>query len=149
MDNLFVLKHIKDLLISKKHKLYCCFGDFTKAFDTIWRETICHILLSVGIEDKLLNVIKSMYSQVYSCVLLNNQKSNFFITNKGVSQGENLSPKLFTLFENDIEDYLLGNSCHHVNIDIEALDNYLKLLVLMYPDDTILIDDSEDNVQKP
>ncbi len=35
MDNILVLKHIIDLFISKKHKLYCCFVDYTKAFDTI------------------------------------------------------------------------------------------------------------------
>ncbi len=28
MDHMFVLKHIMDLFISKKHKLYCCFEDY-------------------------------------------------------------------------------------------------------------------------
>ncbi len=36
----------------------------------------------------------------------------------------------------------------YVNIDNETLDNYIKLLVLMYADDTILIADSEENLQK-
>ena len=148
MDHIFVLKHIIDLFISRKHKLYCCFVDYTKAFDTIWREALWHKLLSVGIEGKFLNVIKSMYSQVKSCVLLNGQKSDFFITNKGVRQGENLSPLLFALFVNDIEEYMLANGCSYVNIDNEALDNYIKLLVLMYADDTILIADSKENLQK-
>ncbi len=42
----------------------------------------------------------------------------------------------------------LENGCSYVNIDNEALDNYIKLLVLMYADDTILIADSEENLQK-
>ncbi len=33
-------------------------------------------------------------------------------------------------------------------LDNEALDSYIKLLVLIYPDDTILIADSEENLQK-
>ncbi len=78
MDHIFVLKHILDLFISKKRKLYCCFVDYTKAFDTIWREVLWHKLLSVGIEGKFLTVIKSMYSQVKSCVQLNSKKSDFF-----------------------------------------------------------------------
>ncbi len=121
--------------------------DYTKAFNTTLREALWHKLFSVGIEGKFLNVIKSMYSQMKSCVL-NSQKSDFLITNKGVRQGENLSPLLFALFVNDIEDHLLANGCIYVNIDNEAFDNYIKLLVLMYADDTILIADSEENLQK-
>ncbi len=34
------------------------------------------------------------------------------------------------------------------NIDNEALDSYITLLVLMYADDAILIADSEGNLQK-
>ncbi len=48
-----------------------------------------------------------------------------------MSDGENVSPLLFTLFVNDIEDHLLANGCSYVNIDKEALDNYITLLVLM------------------
>ncbi len=102
----------------------------------------------MGIEGKFLNVIKSMFSQVKSCVQLNSKKSDFFITNKGVRQDENLSPLLIALFVNDIEDHLLANGCRYANIDNEALDNYIKLLVLMYADDTILIADSDENLQK-
>ncbi len=65
-----------------------------------------------------------------------------------MSDGENVSPLLLTLFVNDIEDHLLANGCSYVNIDKEALDNYITLLVLMLADDTILIADSEGNLQK-
>ncbi len=78
INHIFVLKHIIDLFISKKHKLYCCFVDYTKVFGTIWNNTLWHKLLSVVIEGKFLNVIKSMYSQVKSYVLLNSQTSDFF-----------------------------------------------------------------------
>ncbi len=97
----------------------------------------------MGIEGKFLNVIKSIYSQVKSYVQLNSKKSEFIITNKVVRQCENLSPLLFALFVTDIVDHLLANSSSNVNIDNGALDNYIKLLVLMYADDTILIADSE------
>ncbi len=59
-----------------------------------------------------------------------------------------MSPLLFALFVNDIEDHVLANGCSYVIIDNEALDNYIKLLVLMYADDTILIADSEENLQQ-
>ncbi len=59
-----------------------------------------------------------------------------------------MSPLLFALFVNDIKDHLLTNGCNYVNVDNEALDNYIKVLVLRYADDTILIADSEENLQK-
>ncbi len=70
----------------------------------------------------------------------------FFISNKGVRQGKNLSPLLFALFVNDIEDHLLANGYSYVNIDNKALNSYIKLLVLMYADSTILSADSDENL---
>ena len=37
--------------------------------------------------------------------LYNDTKSEYFMCNIGVGQGENLSPLLFTIFLNDIEHY--------------------------------------------
>jgi hypothetical protein len=36
-DNIFILYSLITLYLSKKKKLFCCFIDFKKAFDTIWR----------------------------------------------------------------------------------------------------------------
>ena len=37
-NNIFVLKTLIDKQFKKGEKLYCCFVDFSKAFDTIWRK---------------------------------------------------------------------------------------------------------------
>ena len=37
-NNLFVLKTLIDKQLHKNEKLYCCFVDFSKAFDTVWRK---------------------------------------------------------------------------------------------------------------
>ena len=86
---------------SKKRKMYCCFIDFTKAFDNVWRIGLWQKLLKEGIHGKILNVIKNMYAEIKSCILLNGVKSEYFNCKKGVRQGENLSPLLFTLYLND------------------------------------------------
>ena len=65
------------------------FGDYTKAFDSIWREALWHKLINSGIQGNVLNVIKSLYAQVKSCVFLNGHNSGFFISARGVRQGEN------------------------------------------------------------
>ena len=136
-----------ELFKFKKKRLFCCFVDYTKAFDSIWREALWPKLVRNGIQVKILNVIKNMYAQVKSCVFLNGKKSDFFISARGVRQGENLSPLLFSLFVNDIEDELIRMGGKRMQLNDELLDNFLKLLVLMYADDTIILADSEENLQ--
>ena len=146
LDHVFVVKNLIDLYKLKKRKLFCCFVDYTKAFDTIWREALWHKLINYGIQGKILNVIKSLYAQVKSCVFLNGNRSDFFISARGVRQGENLSPLLFSLFVNDIEKEFTKLGCSHIKID-DNWDNFIKLLILMYADDTIILADSEVNLQ--
>ncbi len=148
IDHLFVMKNVIDMFIAKKKKLYCCFVDYSKAFDTVWRKALWHKLISYGIEGKIMNVMKNMYKQVKSCVFMNGEQSEYFLSPRGVRQGENLSPLLFALYVNDVEEYLLENNCKYINIDDNVLDKYMKLHVLMYADDTILLADNVKGLQK-
>ena len=51
-------------------------------------------------------MIKNLYANAKSCVRANNNVSDFFQVNVGVRQGENLSPVLFALFLNDMNDFM-------------------------------------------
>ncbi len=42
-----------------------------------------------------------------------------------------------------MEEYLVKNNCHYLNFDERKLDDMLKLLVIMYADDTVIMADSE------
>ena len=55
----------------------------------------------------ILNIIKSMYCAVKSRVKLGNKLSDAFECSLGVRQGESLSPFLFSMFLNDIEDVFM------------------------------------------
>jgi hypothetical protein len=46
-----------------------------------------------------------MYNDIKSCVQYNGSQSEFFPCLTGVRQGENLSPFLFSIFLNDLEDF--------------------------------------------
>ena len=147
LDNIYVFKNIIELFRFKKKKLFCCFVDYKKAFDSIWREALWYKLTKFGIQGKILEVIKSLYERVKSCVFLNGKKSDFFISARGVRQGENLSPLLFSLFVNDIEEEFISKGCKYIELNDEKLDNFIRLLIIMYADDTIILADSEANMQ--
>ena len=91
-----------------------------------------------------------MYANIKSCISINNEKSNFFGCHRGVRQGENLSPVLFALYLNDLEDYLFQRRNPGVTIDInkEECVMVLTLIILMYADDTIILAENADSLQK-
>ena len=49
-----------------------------------------------------------MYKGIKSMLKINGMSSEFFNCNIGVRQGENLSPFLFSLYINDLEEFLLN-----------------------------------------
>jgi len=138
------------MFFRSKQKLYCAFVDYKKAFDTVWRDGLWHKLHQTGIykTSKVYKIIVNMYDDIKSCVFSANEKTNFFTSNAGVRQGENLSPLLFSLFINDLEEYLMTRGNDALNFKNERCNNYLRLLVLLYADDTTVLSNSPAGLQK-
>ncbi|XP_053379986.1 uncharacterized protein LOC128548636 [Mercenaria mercenaria] len=153
IDNMFVLNMLIDLLKSSKKKLFCAFIDLRQAFDTVWRSGLWSKLIELNVNGKFLNVIKSIYNQAKSCVMKNGQKSDYFNCNIGVRQGENLSPLLFSMYLNDLHEYFVNNglvegvSCNKHNLD-DTLIEYLKLFILLYADDTVIVSETRNDLQQ-
>ena len=75
----------------------------------------------------------------------------FFLScEKGVRQGENLSSLLFAVYLNDLENLLTDNGCHGVDIHTneENLFVFVKLLVILYADDAIILSDDAECFQE-
>ena len=90
-----------------------------------------------------------MYNNIKSCILFNGNFSASFVSETGVRQGENLSPILFSLFLNDLSNHLLSDNCTGIHFKDNTTPEYgLKLLTLLYADDTIIISDSKEDFQK-
>ena len=90
-----------------------------------------------------------MYQNIKSCVASEGKLSDFFVSNVGVRQGENLSPLLFSIHVDDLENYLSANGSVPLEADkMFNTENVLKLLVLLYADDTLTLADSPENLQK-
>ena len=150
LDHIHVLHSLINIFKCQKRKLFCAFIDYEKAFDKIWRDGMWYKLMKYGIKGKILSVIENMYKGIKSCVITNKSNiSDFFESRIGLRQGENLSPILFSIYVNDLETYLVTQGNKGISVgNYTDIDVYVKLLVLMYADDTVLLSDSAAGLQK-
>ena len=150
-DNIFIIHCLINTLFSRKCKLFCAFIDFKGAFDNVWRAGLWKKLLDCNLNGKCFNLIKNMYSNIKSCVSVNGSISEYFSSTVGVRQGENLSPLLFAFYLNDLEDFLIGHDVSGVSSSSSQFDNdivmFIKLFLLLYADDTVLISESAEDLQ--
>ena len=101
-------------------------------------------------DGKKFKIIHNMHESAKSCVRLGTKLSDDFYSNVGVRQVENLSPVLFSLFLNDLVEFIshaydgLTNvyNATHIFLDTEDISVYLKLYLLLYADDTIMLAES-------
>ena len=140
MHHIFTLKCLFDLCKFRKRKLFCAYVDYERAFDNINRIALWHKLIQSNISGKLLNVIKSMYANIKSCVSNDGMMSDIFSSAVGVRQGENLSPIIFALFVNDLQIFFELNDYRGIDIYFDAsIDMYFKIMKLLYADDTVIL----------
>jgi hypothetical protein len=154
MDHCFVLNELINIYLHKKKRLYCCFIDYQKAFDTIIRSALWGKVISNGINGKILRVIYNMYDNAKSCVKQQSMISGLFACNVGVRQGENLSPLLFAMFLNDFETSLSSkyNGLTTINelsriLGTEDIEFFINMYILLYADDTLVMAESPTELQ--
>ena len=154
MDNSFILNELINMYLHKKSRLYCCFIDYQKAFDTINRSALWGKIIENGINGKNLRVVYNMYEAAKSYVKQQSTISGVFACNMGVRQGENLSPLLFALFLNDFEISLSRKyngltSLTELSriLSTEDIDFFLNMYILLYADDTVVLAESPEEMQ--
>ena len=122
--------------------IYSCFIDLRKAFDCVNREMLMYKILNSGINGKMYMNLKTLYNceKTKSCIRINDNVTDWFITGQGVKQGDSLSPVIFLLFINDLAQELAG-------MNVGTLFDQRKIPILMYADDIVLLSDSEKEMQ--
>ena len=133
-DHLLVLRTVIEQQRIVKAPLYTCFVDFKKAYDTVPRDMLWTKLQRLGVHGWFLDGIKALYAEVPMAVKTAQGLTCTFDSVMGVKQGCPLSPTLFGLYLDDLEDAMRAKQ--HL-LDAPSLDG-LRLLALLYADDLAL-----------
>ena len=103
-DHLLVLRTVIEQQRIVKAPLYTCFVDFKKAYDTVPRDLLWTKLQRLGVHGWFLDGIKALYAEVLMAVKTAQGLTCTFDSVMGVKQGCPLSPTLFGLYLDDLED---------------------------------------------
>ena len=145
IDNIFTLHALVLKYLNKKRgRFYTLFIDFRKAFDSIKHDKLWDALERKGIGGNFVNVWKSLYGKLKSCVKIDNLLTTFFDCSIWTRQGCVGSPKIFTLFINDLITYLETKLNRGIFVTTEIPD----LLGLMFADDVSCFADTVVGLQR-
>src|SRR5437867_649903 len=86
-DAIFIVRQVQEKFLGKQKELWMAFVDLEKAFDRVPHEVLWWALRHVGVEEWMVNVIKSMYDGVTTAVKRNGVESESFEVKVGVHQG--------------------------------------------------------------
>jgi hypothetical protein len=141
-DSIFILKSLINKYIHKNNKkIYACFIDLRKAFDSVWRTALLYKLCKMGVGKSFYRVIKQQYLNTKSSLKHKDHISDYFDITRGVKQGDSLSPTLFNIFINDITKGLEDDN----SSPLELINS--KLGSLLFADDLLLLSESKEGLQ--
>jgi hypothetical protein len=106
IDRGITLRHIIEKVWAKKEEAFCCFVDFKKAFDMVPRDKLWHRMEELGVPIHLRVAIHRPYEEVKVKIRMSAGISESFRSDIGVKQGCPLSPTLFGLYIDKLEEWL-------------------------------------------
>lgn len=109
-EAIFIVRQLQEKYLVKKKELWKEFIDLERAFNRVPREVIWWALRELGVEERMISVIKCMYVRAMTAVKIGGSESEKFPVRVGIHQGSVLSPLLFiivmeALFKNLEKDY--------------------------------------------
>ena len=89
--------------------VYTCFLDASKAFDRVNHWTMFKKLILRGVPIIIVRMLCFWYRSQQLCIQWGKTRSSFFTISNGVRQGGILSPKLFSVYMDDLSNLLISS----------------------------------------
>lgn len=139
-DHLQVIKTLIEKSVEYNKPLVLIFVDYEKAFDSIKHSEMFKALADCRVDHRYSAILQHIYENATASVRLHEETERFRVQ-RGVRQGDTISPKLFTtLLEYMFKSVELENM--GININGENFSH------LRFADDIVLISDSLDKAEK-
>ncbi|KAJ2948735.1 hypothetical protein O0L34_g7995 [Tuta absoluta] len=140
VDHIHVVTQIFEKCKEYNITFYCCFIDYCKAFDSIEHSRIWEALKNQGVEHKYIRIMKNIYTGTTAKIKLEREGESIPIQ-RGVRQGDPLSPKLFSaVLEEVFRDIDWNNSGLNINSE--------KLTHLRFADDIVIFASTSEELQQ-
>ena len=139
-DHMFILRTLIEKYACNNSKLFACFVDFEKAFDSVLHSALLLKLAKLDIKGPFYDNIRSMYRENDLHVRIHDTLTGTFAPKLGVRQEDNLSPNLFKIFINDLPNIFSERD------DQVELDG-IRISSLLYADDLILLSTSKSGLE--
>ncbi|KMQ89609.1 rna-directed dna polymerase from mobile element jockey-like protein, partial [Lasius niger] len=108
-----------------------------QTFDKVNREILSERMKKIGISNILRNRIMEIYKETKNTIRIGKEESEVFWTEQGVRQGCPISPTLFNIYIEDLEDEMKRGQIGGIKINRE------KVWSIMYADDVVLLAETE------
>ena len=99
---MFILRTLIENYVCNKSKLFACFVDFEKAFDSVLHSALLLKLAKLDIKGPFYDIIRNMCRENDLHVRIHDNLMGTFAPKLGVRQGDNLSLTLLKIFVNDL-----------------------------------------------
>ena len=143
IDQIFILLGMIRKQVSRKEgRLFVAFLDLKWAFDGVDRSLMIESLLALGLPSAFVKIIASMYNIVKIVVRVGKDFSRVIRSRLGVKQGCTISPRLFSLYINDFEEYLIDRGAPKIKLSSASV------MALLFADDIALVGESKEYLQQ-
>lgn len=106
IDHIFVSRILIESRLLAGQKVYACYVDLAKVFDKVCRAQLWRTLEKLGINPTLRRAIQMLYERLHIKVKLQYGYTPSCPSNAGLGQGGHLSPQLFAIVMQRLEELL-------------------------------------------
>ena len=99
----FTIPESMNHMLERGNKLFACFLDVRKAFDTVWIDgLLCKLFSELGIKGMMWLAIKDLYTDVKAQVLYERVLSRKFSVSQRTGQGRSFAPSMYKVYSNSL-----------------------------------------------